>query len=359
VDSKPMLFCVKERHDEELAAVLNSRPLTEAEARDVLGAVLSCLDHIHRSHCVHGSLNPSAVLAFGDRVKLAPDTIHSSGPEYPASDDIHAVGLLVMEMLTGRGVAPRMEQIPSPLREVVTACMDSKRRQSLTPSDLMKMLEAKAVATPEPIPAAQPARPPAAAKPPAVPLPSHREQPKPVAAAPAAVSESTDPTPRKRLQFVAAALAVAVLLAVIWQSRRPDTPEPSPSPVAAKQQEVRPSPVVPSETASQPRTSPPAVTTPPPVPTAQPGGWAVIAAAYRSYEAAEKRADALRRQWKQCDCSVFPEKGAGRTYYVVVGSGMTKGAANQLQRQARASRLPSDSYVTRLGDGGTRARRER
>jgi hypothetical protein len=85
----------------------------------------------------------------------------------------------------------------------------------------------------------------------------------------------------------------------------------------------------------------------------------VIAAAYRNYEAAEKRASALRRQWSQCDCSVYPEKGQGRTYYVVVGSGMTKNAAEQLNRQARASRLPPDSYVTRLGDGSTRARQER
>ena len=377
VDGKPMLFCVKEQHDESLATVLDSRPLNETETREVLGAVLSCLDHLHRSHYVHGSVNPSAVLALGDRVKLAPDSIHSLEPEYPGSDDIYAVGVLVMEMLTGRGTAPHLEQIPSPLREVVTACMDSKRRQSLTPADLMKMLEPKAVETPRPA-AARPAQPPTTAVPVAAPVLSQREQsPRVVAAsspAPSAAPSAVSPAPvrRKHLPAAAAALAATVLVAVIWQSRRPDVPEPAPAPVVAKQQEIRPSPVTPPDPAASQRTrpavstappapqrTPPPVNTAPPAPTATPGGWAVIAAAYKNYEAAEKRAASLRSQFKQCDCSVFPEKGAGKTYYVVVGSGMTKGAAEQLQRQARASRLPSDSYVTLLGDGGTRARQER
>ena len=190
-------------------------------------------------------------------------------------------------------------------------------------------------------------------------------------------------TQRKRLPFAAAVLAAVVLIAVIWQSRRLDKPEPSRAPVAAQEPDIRPSPVVPASPAEQQQTPPARVaTTKPPAPqqtppprvaatkpsapnkqhprrvaTPEPGSWAVIAAAYRSYEAAEKRAESLRRQ-KQCECSVFPAKGEGRTYYVVVGSGMTKDAAEQLHRQARASRLPSDSYVTRLGDGGTRARQE-
>ena len=142
VAGKPMLYCAKEQHDEELATVLNSRPLAEAEAREVLRGILPCLERMHRSHYVHGSVKATSVLAFGDQVKLAPDKVHRAGPEWPESDDIHAVGLLVMEMLTGRGAAPRMEQISSPFREVVSACMDSKRRQSLTPADLMRMLQA-------------------------------------------------------------------------------------------------------------------------------------------------------------------------------------------------------------------------
>jgi hypothetical protein len=328
-----MLYCAKERHDDELAAVLDSRPLTEAETRDVLGAILPCLDHIHRQHCVHGSVSPSAVLAFGDHVKLSPDTIQRSGPASPASDDIHAIGMLVMEMLTGRhGTPPHLEQISMPLREVVQVCMDSKRRQSATPGMLMRMLN-------------PPVEPPH----PAAVLP--RDTTPPPAPAPPRRVETRR---RRTLPIAAAVVAATLLIAAILQRRR--APEPAPAPtVAARQEETRPSPVVAAEPARQdPQRARQQV---PSSRTAQPGSWAVVAATYRNFEAAQKRAESLRRQWKQCDCTVYPQKGEARSYYyVLVGAGLTKNAAERLQSSARASRFPSDTYVTTLQNGGTRAR---
>jgi hypothetical protein len=45
---------------------------------------------------------------------------------------------------------------------------------------------------------------------------------------------------------------------------------------------------------------------------------------------------------------VFPEAGEGKQYMVILGSGMTKSAADKLRRQARAAGLPRDTYVTKL-----------
>ena len=333
VDGVPMLYCAKERHDDELASVLDSRPLTEAETREVLGGILPCLDHIHREHCVHGSMSSSAVLAFDDRVKLAPDTIRPIGPTQSTSDDIHAVGLLIMEMLAGRrGAAPHLEEISAPLRDVVAASTDSKRRQSLTPAALMTMLSpAKEVPRPAPVP--------------------ERIQSVPVVADP-----PPDRTRRRAVPIAAGVIAATLLIAALMQWRR--APQPAP-PVAVNQaptqEEIRPSPVTP---AAEPAPAPAPPKPTPAARTVEPGSWAVIAATYRSFDAAQKRAEALRRQWKRCDCSVYPNEGEGRVYYVIVGAGLNKNAAERLHASARSS-LPSDTYVTRLQDGGTRARQSR
>jgi hypothetical protein len=381
INGMPMLYCAKERHDDQLAEVLDTRPLTEQETRSVLEEVLPCLDHLHRSHVVHGAVNASNILAFGNRVKLAPDTLRPDSPPRQTSDDVHAIGLLTMEMLRGHGgVTPDIGRVSAPLRELIAACLDAKKRQTLTPAGVLKMLSAQAAPV-KPRPPVETALP-AAARPAA-------QEP---VAAPVLTMPSVEPARSFPLRAALAVLAAVILVAVIWQSRR--SPEERPAPATAAE-ELRPSPTVIGEPAQRARTQPPtepakpvatqqakqpskqaAVTQSasrppaqrPPQPAAQSsvappnttgkGNWAVIAATYRDFDAAQKRGEALRRQFAQCECSVYPAKGEGRRYYVLVGAGMAKPAADDLQRRARASRFPSDTYVTLLGDDGTRARAE-
>jgi hypothetical protein len=75
--------------------------------------------------------------------------------------------------------------------------------------------------------------------------------------------------------------------------------------------------------------------------------WAVVAAIYREYEAAERRARSMAQNPK-FHPTVFPDKGKGVKYMVVLGSGLTRAKAEDLRVQAASAGLPSDTYVTKL-----------
>ena len=73
--------------------------------------------------------------------------------------------------------------------------------------------------------------------------------------------------------------------------------------------------------------------------------WAVVAAIYNKYEAAEQRA----RSVNGFQATVFPSKGEGSKYMVLLGSGLTYANARALRDQATAAGLPPDTYITKLG----------
>ena len=77
--------------------------------------------------------------------------------------------------------------------------------------------------------------------------------------------------------------------------------------------------------------------------------WAVVAAIYRDYDAAARRAASLE-DVGGIRPSVFPAKGKGTKYMVVVGQGLTRARAEQLRARAAAAGLPSDMYVTLLSE---------
>jgi hypothetical protein len=72
--------------------------------------------------------------------------------------------------------------------------------------------------------------------------------------------------------------------------------------------------------------------------------WAVVAAIYNKYEAAEERA----RSVSGFHATVFPSKGEGSKYMVLLGSGLSYASARSLRDHAAAAGLPPDTYVTKL-----------
>jgi TonB family protein len=72
-----LLYVVMEYAEENLSQFLPQRPLTPAEARDVLTPTLQALAFLHGESLVHRHLRPSNILAIDDQLKLSTDGISS------------------------------------------------------------------------------------------------------------------------------------------------------------------------------------------------------------------------------------------------------------------------------------------
>jgi TonB family protein len=73
-----LLYVVMEYAEENLSQFLPQRPLTPAEARDVLTPALQSLAFLHGEGLVHGHVRPSNILAIEDQLKLSSDGISSA-----------------------------------------------------------------------------------------------------------------------------------------------------------------------------------------------------------------------------------------------------------------------------------------
>jgi hypothetical protein len=73
--------------------------------------------------------------------------------------------------------------------------------------------------------------------------------------------------------------------------------------------------------------------------------WRVIAFTYTSHDAAAKKAKRVNEKWPDLRASVFIPKERRGYYLVALGGRMTREDAVRLQRKARGSGLPRDTYV--------------
>ncbi len=72
-----LLYVVMEYAEENLSQFLPQRPLTPAEARDVLTPTLQGLAFLHGEGLVHGHVRPSNILAIDDQLKLSSEGVFS------------------------------------------------------------------------------------------------------------------------------------------------------------------------------------------------------------------------------------------------------------------------------------------
>jgi TonB family protein len=163
-DGTPYLYVVMEYADQNLAELLPRRPLTEAEAREMLVPALGALAFLHNRNMVQGQLKPANILAVGDDLKLASDTVcgvtDGSGinlgsvydpPEAregscSTASDVWALGVTLFEALSQR--LPSLDErtggiafppgFPPSFRDVITACLSRR------PYDRPKITELEA-----------------------------------------------------------------------------------------------------------------------------------------------------------------------------------------------------------------------
>src|ERR1700720_4042998 len=76
---RALLYLVMEYAEENLSQILPHRPLTLAEAREMLPPLLDVLAYIHAKGLVHAHIKPANILAVHDQLKLSSDGLPGSG----------------------------------------------------------------------------------------------------------------------------------------------------------------------------------------------------------------------------------------------------------------------------------------
>ena len=153
-----LLYVVMEYAEEDLSQILPHRPLTPAEAREMLEPALDALAYVHSQGFVYGHMKPANIMAVGDQLKLSSDGLcrmgesraswekpgvydppeAASGITSPAGD-VWSLGMTLVEVLTQRlpawdragqeePVLP--ETVPAPFLDLARHCLrwDPQRR---------------------------------------------------------------------------------------------------------------------------------------------------------------------------------------------------------------------------------------
>lgn len=345
VDGSSFHYFVMEAADENLASVIASRALSPDEARELLGPLLSALVYLHDRGLAHGRIKPSNILAKGDSVKLSSDSVRPTGAVASPDEDMRALGLTIIEVLTQERQASGIAKIPQPFRDIVEHALHPDPTARWTAHQAAMRLAGR-------VPDVKPAT------------------VEPRIAAPVVVAESPDPGPRKRVIpiWVLPVAAVVMLLAIIYVLSRgtgssanssvtPSSAAPAASVNPVPSATPRPTPPPPKPTPFQ---SPPVAVAKPaavakPTDVAKPAsgakptgqGWFVVVASYAREADAAQEAGTLKHRFPAFKLSVFPPSAIDTHYLVIVGSGLSEESAESLRQRAVASGLPPDTYIKR------------
>ena len=242
----PFLFVVTEYAEQNLAQILPHRALTADEVREMLIPTLDALAFLHRQNLAHGQLRPPNFLVVNDQLKLASDTIRTTGetPGVDAAADVLELGATIVEALTQiRPVleSPEAPSLPATLTpgfaDALRRCLSPDPSKRPTVSELRDQIDPTGARTPD-VPPPQASVPPVPEPPmpePSVPEPpvSKTPVPKPPVSAPLASTPSRAPTaappaaprqpdaiPARRAPWLVPAAAVGLVLLALWGAGR-------------------------------------------------------------------------------------------------------------------------------------------
>ncbi len=169
LDGEAHLFMVQEYGDEDLGDIIPERALTPEEARGMIEPVIETLALLHGQNLVHTRLHPGNILAIGDRIKLASDSITPKGeatsltepvegfsaPEWgsvPAdpATDIWSLGATIITVLSQKlpafgehhGGLILPEQVIEPFARIAKECLKKEAAQRPTIAKVRSLLNA-------------------------------------------------------------------------------------------------------------------------------------------------------------------------------------------------------------------------
>jgi hypothetical protein len=317
-----LLYLACEFPDEFLAGVLAGRPLTPAEAREALRAVLGGLRHLHARSIVHGAVDPEHIMAFGDAVKLQSDTWRTPRAEgrrskpgpYDAPEsargvvspacDMWSLGVTLHEMLTGkrpsREAGDDFASIPEPFATVIRKTLVRAAEARWTVDDV-----ARYVFPGEPAPAPPPPAPASAEEAASGPLAGLFQQAVPMWGVPVL------------------GLVAALGLGYFFLKQPAVSPKPAPPAVSA--------PAPSAETQG--------------VASREDARWRVIAFTYMQRSQAKQKVAAINRKNPELKAEVFTPSSENGPFLVSLGGRMTRPEAHELLKQARTKGMPRDAFA--------------
>jgi TonB family protein len=161
------LYVLMEYAEESLSTILPSRPLTPAEANEMLNPMLDALAYIHGRGFLHGHIKPANIMAVGEQLKISSDGIAPPGhPTYPlakpsyylpreaasgrlsTATDSWSLGVTLIEALTqqrpvlqndGEAQAA-LSRLPAPFRNIAEQCLRPDPQRRYTISDIQREL---------------------------------------------------------------------------------------------------------------------------------------------------------------------------------------------------------------------------
>jgi TonB family protein len=166
IDGARLLYVVMEYAEENLAEILPVRPLTSAEASEMLRPTAGTLAYLHQSGLAHGRIRPSNIMAVDNQLKISADGLGKIGervavhapsaydpPELASSGlspaaDIWSLGVTLVAVMTQQeieinskgGWAGMPYKIPQPLYGIAQLCLRSDPQQRCTAADILNHL---------------------------------------------------------------------------------------------------------------------------------------------------------------------------------------------------------------------------
>ena len=306
LDGVALRYAALEPPDDDISEIISGRQLDAEEARSMLSAVASALVYLHGQELRHGGVLPQNMLICGEAVKLGVDRISPLG-EDGRSADLKQLGQTLIRAMAGS--ADGVRRVASPFREIAAGCMDSAA-QGWSAETVLSVLEGGKIPIPVPKPVPQ--------------LRRERGDGLPV--------RDISPGLNRKWPIGVAVAGVAVIGFLAYRS----ISDPAPAAVATSNS----APVVAAIPQSQKLTQHPALAE---------GTWAVVAATYGNFNAAEARAKKIGEKSPKLQVRVYPaQEVKGNRYFVVLGSAQNKDGAEKIRRLAKQQGAPRDTYVTKL-----------
>ena len=383
-DGVALTYALMERNDANLDDVLKERPLTTAETLEVAKSVLAAVSVLHASGLVHEHIEPLNVLAVGEVVKLRSDCVREcvADGEFTSAEaceelrkrDIHDFGVLLLRCLTLEKELTSAQKLPEPFKRIIPGAMDGT----------LSLAQIGAVLNP-PYTAAKtavgtngnhaPAAPGATATPATPTRPAAAAPVRPATAVPAAAVLGSEPSSLRpdapirvrssypsdvdeeptrslfRTPWVIGLAAVIVLL-LGWRLLAHKSAPAATAPTAPVAQSAPPPQAEAPATSGAPAPAP-AATSPGEAAAAAPmatghtgAGWYVIAYTYNHEVQARTKATRLERRHGGFRPEVFSPSGHA-PYLVSLGGPLTQEEAVALERRARRSGMPRDTFIRR------------